>query len=535
MVVLAASICTKTGKAIVSRQFFEMPRSRIEGLLASFPKLIGSSDQHTFVETESVRYVYQPLEELFMVLVTNKQSNILQDIDTLHLFARVVSEQCRTMDEKEVAKNAFNLLSVFDELVAVGGYRESVTLAQIRTITEMESHEERVQAEIAKQKERDAKEELNRKAKMLDQQKREMQKKGGYGGGMSSFSGISSSISAFGGGGASGGSGGGYGGRQTPSYESSSSYDDYRSSPTPAKSSAASGPPSKGMQLGAKKSTANALFESLKNEEGLHDVVEPPRASPHMVSAVAPITSPTTGEAVQLDIEERIIMNANRDGGLSKLEVKGTLSLKVSDPSKGVIRIVLKNNHESNVQFQTHPNVDKALFSEENTIGNKDKSRPFPPQSIVILRWRYSSKDDSAIPLAINCWPSPTGSGSCDVNIEYELQNASLELRDVVISIPYPGGVPPSIGDAEGSYRVDKQKRSIEWEIPFIDASNRSGVLEFSVPSEDVSGFYPISAKFHSVKTLTKVEVDRVVSVADGSSVAFAKNGGFEVEEYLVV
>ncbi|KAJ3052217.1 Coatomer subunit delta, partial [Rhizoclosmatium hyalinum] len=36
-----------------------MPRARIEGLLASFPKLIGSSDQHTFVETDAVRYVYQ--------------------------------------------------------------------------------------------------------------------------------------------------------------------------------------------------------------------------------------------------------------------------------------------------------------------------------------------------------------------------------------------------------------------------------------------------------------------------------------------
>ncbi len=40
MVVLAASIATKMGKALLSRQYMDMSRICIEGLLAAFPKLV---------------------------------------------------------------------------------------------------------------------------------------------------------------------------------------------------------------------------------------------------------------------------------------------------------------------------------------------------------------------------------------------------------------------------------------------------------------------------------------------------------------
>jgi hypothetical protein len=171
---------------LVSRQFLEMPRSRIEGLIASFPKLMHSGTQHTTVDTDEVRFVYQPLDDLYLVLITSKKSNILQDIGTLHLFGRVVAEQCKAVTERDVLDNAFELIHAFDEIVSLG-YRENVSINQLRAIAQMESNEERIQEMIAKNKEMEAKEQSRLKVKQMELQKKQMAKMGmppaGYGAG----------------------------------------------------------------------------------------------------------------------------------------------------------------------------------------------------------------------------------------------------------------------------------------------------------------------------------------------------------------
>jgi hypothetical protein len=47
------------------------------------------------VETEAVRYLYHPLESLYLVIVTTKSSNIVEDLDTLHVLAKLVSRSLK--------------------------------------------------------------------------------------------------------------------------------------------------------------------------------------------------------------------------------------------------------------------------------------------------------------------------------------------------------------------------------------------------------------------------------------------------------
>lgn len=50
--------------------------------------------QCTHVETDAIRYVYVPIEQLFLVLITTKNSNIIEDLEVLQQLNQVVVACC---------------------------------------------------------------------------------------------------------------------------------------------------------------------------------------------------------------------------------------------------------------------------------------------------------------------------------------------------------------------------------------------------------------------------------------------------------
>lgn len=98
----------------------------------------------------------------------------------------------------------------------------------------------------------------------------------------------------------------------------------------------------------------------------------------------------------------------------------------------------------SEFQFKTHPNINKSMFTSDSVLTLKNPDRPFPiGTALSILKWRWSSREESKVPLVINSWPSPSGDETY-VNMDYEV-NGKYELREVVISIPLPSGRQPSV------------------------------------------------------------------------------------------
>ncbi|XP_077312955.1 coatomer subunit delta [Lithobates pipiens] len=513
MVLLAAAVCTKAGKAIVSRQFVEMTRTRIEGLLAAFPKLMNTGKQHTFVETESVRYVYQPMEKLYMVLITTKNSNILEDLETLRLFSRVIPEYCRALEETEISDHCFDLIFAFDEIVALG-YRENVNLAQIRTFTEMDSHEEKVFRAVRETQEREAKAEMRRKAKELQQARRDAERQGkkapGFGGfGSSGTSSISSNAAAL-------------------ITENIIESEKTKTAPVSTRPSGSN----KALKLGAKGKEVDNFVDKLKSE-GETIVTSSAGKKQHEATKVLP--PPAHIDSVHLKIEEKITLTCSRDGGLQNMEVHGLIMLRVADDKFGRIRVHVDNEDKKGVQLQTHPNVDKKLFTSDSVIGLKNPEKSFPLNNDVgVLKWRLQTTDEASIPLTINCWPSESGSG-CDVNIEYELQEDKLELNDVVITIPLPPGVgAPVIGDIDGDYHHDTRRNILEWTLPVIDSKNKTGSLEFSIAGHP-NDFFPVSVSFVSKKNYCSIQVAKVTHVDGNSPVRFSTETAFLVDKYEIL
>ncbi|KAG0129587.1 Alg9-like mannosyltransferase family-domain-containing protein [Tuber indicum] len=507
MVVLAASICTRGGKAVLSRQFREMPRSRIEGLLASFPKLTDTGTQHTTIETENVRYVYQLLDELYLVLITNRQSNILQDIDSLHLFAQVVSSICKSLDEREILKHSFELLSAFDEVVCLG-YRENLGLQQVKAFLEMESQEEKIQEIISRNKEFEATEERKRKAKQLDLQRKEM----------------SRNPTGMGSTGRSGGSHSSHFPTYTPTPKPAvaDSYDTYEK-----KKTFSSAPKGKGMQLGRKSKTTE-MFDQVRNELSPEAEERAP-----LVQAQETVASPRQSfsgdrKAIQVTISEQISAELSRDGGMKSFEVKGDLQLKILDQTLSKVKLNISAN-TSDAQFRTHPNVDRALFNGQSVIQLKDQSRGFPQnQQIGVLRWRTTTGE---APLSFTIWVNAGSSrGKYNVTVEYELSSDDT-LRDVVVSIPFRHDE-PSVTSVDEVYEVAGD--SLDWTLLSVSEDNATGSFEFEAEADSEGEFFPMTVRFRKEKPIVHVDVDGVTLIEVGEGVDFSREIKVVADNYVI-
>lgn len=550
MAVIATSICTQTGKPLLSRLFRDLSKDKIASFLANFPSLLSKSEsQNTTVEDENVRYVYQSVEECYIVLLTTKQSNILEDIETLHLFVNVVSHMLRRVDERGVFENAFELLSAFDEIVSMG-YKEKLSVLQIQTFLEMESHEEKIQEIIEKNKELEAAEERRRRAKEIQRKEFERrtmeQQHAALYGGVSNAQLTRDTIN--------------YSMSTAPSYDVATPVTEHVAPMLAVPKLVVPKPiVGKGLKLGKRPNRLSEQGQPLlsggpllttpraqSQQTPLVALQEAPVASSVKSSAsiqlqaesasVSPAPSATGGagfkqpnNGILITVNERITAHLSREGGVTASEVKGDLNLRInnSELARSKIQVNVQN---SDVQFKTHPNVDRELFTSERVIVLKDKRKSFPSndQSLGVLRWRASDKNLQCVPILFTAWVS-VEDGTADVTLEYEVSPQYLESHPSghtfgKISVLVPVRLEDVIlkDDTSGLVLYDIVDNGVEFIIAQIDTSSPLGSFEFSIPTSSDEDLFPMELGINSSTTNAS---DEDVALGGVSVVGVFSNG----------
>lgn len=93
----------------------------------------------------------------------------------------------------------------------------------------------------------------------------------------------------------------------------------------------------------------------------------------------------------------------------------------------------------------------------------------------------------------------------------------------------------PSVGECDGEYHVDSRKNILQWKLPIIDKANKSGSMEFFVPSSIPGDFFPLQISFTSKTPYADLKIIQVLNVDDDTAVKFSSETIFYADKYEIV
>lgn len=548
MSILAASVCLGSGEILLSRQFVELSAPRVHEMLSVISLLLNDNSDRTTLEENGLRYICEPLDELYVVLISDAESsNILQDLKTLHLITQLVKQvaapNATNVEENDVINSTFSIIDALDEVVTMG-FSENLTESQVETFMKMESYEERIQQIIEHNKQLEAAEHRKRMAKKLEAE-RQSHPSGpsGFGSSSSGFGSDSAGFSSSGGFGP--GSSGGFGSGGVPSSASQESASLLAGLQEEQPKPVTKHQTGTGLKLG--KSTSHAPSSSASNiGSGLPPAPKPlvnnnlpapsipaPAAAPKSKQpSVAPVSTTT-----DISINEQLTIEALRDGSIKQSRASGTLSLVAGDREHTKLRIKATTEGTPS-NYKPHPKMDRALFASERILGLKNGQEEFPASQVLLVKW---TADNVPVPLNVSCWISDSAdAGFKAITLEYEVAEDKLigeKLEDIAIKVPLPTS---NAHVADPALSFEQFDDHIVWSIPEITLDEPTGSFEFAAEANEEDDFYPLEVSFRTpeqqqeVTTFGKIDVASVTDLSTNEEIDFTKTAVASTASYII-
>lgn len=95
MSIKSVVFCNKNAKIILARQFVMMNNLELNELVVQFTRNIELCKNTTHLETETDMYVFIPIDSIYLVIISNKNSNIIESIESVKLIFRLVQDLCK--------------------------------------------------------------------------------------------------------------------------------------------------------------------------------------------------------------------------------------------------------------------------------------------------------------------------------------------------------------------------------------------------------------------------------------------------------
>lgn len=519
MVVISACICDKNGKILLARQFQPISKLNLEESVKNFPKSISPNQQHTFIETNNLRYIYLPLENQYLLLLTNKNSNIIEDLETIRLLHKIVIELCASgLSEETILKNTFDIIFCFDDVISYG-YRESVTVSQVMSSLEMESSEEKLHLMLMKARMNEAKEKVKK-------HQMEVQKRKGEGG-VSTMASMSSTGVK----------------NEIPEkeYKPVTMGVNSTTGPSfnPTNNSSSSNKPGavakKGMQLGKKK-VEGTVVEKEKIGGGLGQEELRKEIMKQEKSEVKNEEFNPLKKALEISVEEKFNCSMTKEGSLNSLEIIGDVFLFFRDKSKCKAKILIEHEKNKQILAKPHPSLNRSSWNDHSIIELKDNNESFPHnESIPTIKYKLTSKEINVVPFIFTYWLS---SSVLTIEIEYNSsQDRFQSIENLQFLMNFPVKENPQIKECTNSeYNLNKGKNNLEWVITNLNKQNSNSTIEIVFSSSILDEeLFPINVGFSTSYTYYNIAPKAVVKVDDEEEISFEVKYKLETESFKIV
>lgn len=90
------------------------------------------------------------------------------------------------------------------------------------------------------------------------------------------------------------------------------------------------------------------------------------------------------------------------------------------------------------------------------------------------------------------------------------------------------------MASCDGDYQHEARKNLLQWNHAIIDASNKSGAIEFSVPASIPGDFFPVQVSFTSKVPYADIRIGAVLAVDDETPQKFSAETLFYADKYEI-